>query len=219
MLTLLFALVVTCFGQSISNESYTSVKSIVGSRDYGESFSIKASFVKVIDFSEVTFSVEEEEYIIPIELLHEDLGAEKRLRNLDLQPGDTLIINGSLQSIFVGAKAYNGLTKASIICVRRIDMQPPMFLEGGLEKFAYYVASNVQYPKRLKDEYARGRVNVSFTVDTDGRIVDIKVLSSPFYEFSEEAVRVVKNSPKWTPGYKNGQLARFTYTIPVYFMP
>ena len=63
----------------------------------------------------------------------------------------------------------------------------------------------------------QGRVIVSFVVERDGSITDVKVVKSVDQALDKEAMRVVKSMPRWIPGKQNGQAVRVKYTVPVTF--
>ena len=75
----------------------------------------------------------------------------------------------------------------------------------------------MRYPQNLYAGELEGTVTLQFTIDTDGSVINVKVLRSAYPELDKEAVRVVSSSPKWTPGMKNGETVRVTYTFPVIF--
>ena len=64
---------------------------------------------------------------------------------------------------------------------------------------------------------AQGHVIVTFIVETDGSLSDVKVIRGIHPLFDEEAVRVVKSMPKWNPGRQNGEPVRVKYSVPVFF--
>ncbi|TZF86334.1 energy transducer TonB (plasmid) [Pedobacter sp. BS3] len=86
---------------------------------------------------------------------------------------------------------------------------------GGIQKFYQYVAKNYNYPAAAKEQGVSGRVTVSFIVEKDGSLTDIKVLRDLGMGTGEEAVRLLKKSPKWKPGIQNGRPVRVAYTIPI----
>ena len=86
---------------------------------------------------------------------------------------------------------------------------------GGQVALLQYLKENVQWPDT--ESCVQGRVIVSFIVETDGSLSDIKVVKSLDHLFDNEALRVVKSMPKWIPGTQNGQTVRVKYTIPVIF--
>ncbi len=63
----------------------------------------------------------------------------------------------------------------------------------------------------------QGKVYVSFIVEKDGQLTDVKAESGPGYGLNEEAVRVVKKSQAWTPAYLNNVPVRSKYSMPVSF--
>lgn len=96
--------------------------------------------------------------------------------------------------------------------------QMPMF-PGGQRALMNYLAENVHYTDEMAEICAQGRVIVTFIVETDGSITEAKVVKSVHPLLDEEALRVVKAMPKWTPGAINGKLMRNRYTMPVIFRP
>jgi len=58
---------------------------------------------------------------------------------------------------------------------------------------------------------------MQFVVERDGSLTDIKALRAPTQAMADEATRVLKASPKWTPGIQNGRPVRAQYTIPINF--
>ncbi|WP_353133296.1 TonB family protein [Pseudopedobacter sp.] len=88
---------------------------------------------------------------------------------------------------------------------------------GGLEAWAKFLRKNLNYPPLAKDNNIQGRVTVSFVVEKDGSVTDVKVLKGIGGGCDEEAVRVIKKSPLWQPGEMNGRKVRVSYVIPVMF--
>ena len=92
-------------------------------------------------------------------------------------------------------------------------------LSGGfdLEEFHQWAMTRIRYPEEALKEGLAGRVEVSFVVDTEGRVGDIEVLSSPSAIFSEEVVRVLKLSPVWTPYEEEGRKVAVKFSMPISF--
>jgi len=86
---------------------------------------------------------------------------------------------------------------------------------GGMPKFYAYVGKNYNYPAMAREQGVSGRVTLSFIVEKDGSLTDIKVVRDLGMGTGEEAVRVLKNSPKWKPGVQNGRPVRVAYTLPI----
>jgi len=93
----------------------------------------------------------------------------------------------------------------------------PRFDGGDANKFSHWVNEHLQYPPEAKEKKIQGRVTIQFTVDKDGSVTNVKVLRSPDQSLSDAALSVISNSPKWTPGYVNGEPVRVIYNYPVLF--
>ena len=93
----------------------------------------------------------------------------------------------------------------------------PSFQDGDLNTFRAWVMQNVKFPQVALENRIQGRVVLSFVIDKDGRLTNIEVLQSPDRSLSEEAIRVLNKSPKWSPGKQRNQAVRVKYTLPVDF--
>lgn len=94
--------------------------------------------------------------------------------------------------------------------------QAPAF-PGGDAAFGKYLSKNIRYPAVARENNVQGRVILTFVVERDGSLTDIKVVRGIGSGCDEEAVRVLKSSPKWKPGIQNGRPVRVQYSIPVNF--
>jgi hypothetical protein len=83
---------------------------------------------------------------------------------------------------------------------------------GGLNNFIKFVSENYHQPEV---EGLCGKVIVSFVIDIDGSLVDIKVIKDLGFGTGKEAIRVLKLCPKWTPGVQNGKPVRSEFTLPI----
>src|SRR5574344_1387924 len=115
------------------------------------------------------------------------------------------------------AKSKSNLTKPEAVVSEAVVEQKPSFNGGGSSAFLKYVQSNINYPEVSKENGDQGKVMVSFTVGTNGKVSDAKVIKSVSKELDAEALRVVNASPAWTPGKKSGKTVPVSYTIPVVF--
>ncbi|MDB5025571.1 MAG: energy transducer TonB [Mucilaginibacter sp.] len=88
---------------------------------------------------------------------------------------------------------------------------------GGEAAFANYLGKNIHYPAIAKENNVQGKVFLSFVVERDGSLTDIRVVRGIGSGCDDEAVRVLKASPKWRPGIQNGRPVRVAYTIPISF--
>lgn len=88
---------------------------------------------------------------------------------------------------------------------------------GGQAAFGKFLSKNLNYPPMARENNIQGRVIVNFVVERDGSLTDIKVVRGIGGGCDEEAVRVLKKTPKWKPGIQNGRPVRVSYTIPIFF--
>jgi protein TonB len=95
----------------------------------------------------------------------------------------------------------------------KLDRQP-MF-PGGMPKFYDYVAKKFNNPDIDSGEH-NIRIFVSFVIEKDGSLTEIKVMNNPGHNLDKEAIRVLKSlRTKWEPGILKGQPVRTLYTLPI----
>ena len=87
---------------------------------------------------------------------------------------------------------------------------------GGSVALMEFIRTNLRWPFN-PEECISGRVTLSFVIEKDGSITDIRELRSPDSRATEEAIRVVKLMPKWKPGKMRGQNVRVVYMLPITF--
>jgi periplasmic protein TonB len=103
------------------------------------------------------------------------------------------------------------------------EQKPMMFVSqmpvfpGGDAALMAYLNKNIRYPGAARENGIEGTVMLQFVVGTDGSISEIKVLRDIGGGTAEEAIRVVKSMPKWTPGNNNGTTVPVYYNLPVTF--
>ncbi|HVS90382.1 MAG TPA: M56 family metallopeptidase [Mucilaginibacter sp.] len=94
--------------------------------------------------------------------------------------------------------------------------QEPEF-KGGMAEFYKFLKANLQYSPSMLSHDVQGKVIISLTVEKDGSLSDIKAVKDIGCGAADEAIRVLKLSPKWEPGYQNGETVRVRYTLPITF--
>jgi protein TonB len=100
--------------------------------------------------------------------------------------------------------------------VLQVAERMPMF-PGGDETLINWLYHAIKYPSIAHDKGIQGRVMVQFTVNKDGSIVDTEIFKGVHPSLDEEALKVVKSMPKWTPGMQKGKTVRVRYTMPIMF--
>lgn len=93
----------------------------------------------------------------------------------------------------------------------------PMFQGKDANEFTKWVYNNIVYPEIAKENGVQGRVTLQFEIGKDGTVTNVKVLRGVDSSLDKEAVRVVSNSPKWTPGKQRGKAVKVKYNFPVTF--
>ncbi|MBP1646140.1 MAG: outer rane transport energization protein TonB [Bacteroidetes bacterium] len=88
---------------------------------------------------------------------------------------------------------------------------------GGYDAVQKIIYDNIQYPQEALDKKIQGEVILSFIVEKDGSIGEVKVLKDIGYGCGEEAKRIVKLMPKWKPAKHRGKAVRQQFTLPVIF--
>jgi len=93
----------------------------------------------------------------------------------------------------------------------------PTFHGGNLNDFRTYVMTKIRYPDDALANGTGGRVIASFIVDKQGKVTDIEILKSPDRILSEQVIKVLSQSPAWTPGEQDGRPVKVKFTSPVEF--
>lgn len=149
--------------------------------------------------------------------------------NLDIVEDDI-----KLDDVFVNLTEENGQTFAiptykepeiveeeeeeeeEVLPVMVVEVRPT-FNGGEANEFSKWVNSRLVYPEPAKEMGLQGRVTLQFTIGTDGRVSDVRVLKGADPILDQEAVRVVSSSPRWSPGKQRDRAVKVSYTFPVIF--
>ena len=108
-------------------------------------------------------------------------------------------------------------TNETPVSATSLDVKPT-FNGEEVYQFSRWVNLNIEYPQEAKDKNIQGRVAVSFTVNSKGKVCDVEVVKGVDPLLDKEAVRVVEMSPEWTPGMVDGKAVPVRYTFPIIFM-
>jgi len=136
-------------------------------------------------------------------------------------PGQKTIAGDPDADIVIATAAGDGPKQAAVVedtkvyDFQSLEQQP--IYPGGMAKFYDYVGNAVRYPDMATQNNIQGTVLVSFTVEKDGSLTDVRVERKLGGGTDEEAMRVLRASKKWIPGIQNGKRVRVRYTIPIGF--
>ena len=154
-------------------------------------------------------------------------GRNQSFRQMNIAPGDTLTVAGR-------RTVYDGriIEMAGGHLLRKVEgpdhearmkefLSPdvyPKFKGQGPDAFSKWVSAHLKYPPEAKKSMIDGTVMVKFVIGTNGGVQEVEVVKGLLPALDQEAVRVIKNSPKWKPAMKDGKPVRTSYTIPVAFI-
>lgn len=96
-----------------------------------------------------------------------------------------------------------------------VEHQPEF--PGGMKAFYRYIRDNLKYPPQARRVGIEGRVTIQFVVDKSGQLTEVEVVKGIGAGCNEEAVRVIKNSPKWNAGRQRGKAVSVRMMLPVTF--
>lgn len=96
------------------------------------------------------------------------------------------------------------------------EVQPQF--PGGMDALMQYLQKNIKYPSRAQENNIKGTVVVRFVVGKDGSVSNTVVAKSLDPDCDREAVRVISNMPRWSPGKQSGKPVNCYFTVPVRFV-
>nr|WP_121272198.1 energy transducer TonB [Pedobacter schmidteae] len=134
-------------------------------------------------------------------------------KNIEGSEDGTIVIENPSGTAPKGAAAAGDNTVYDSFIA--LEVQPTF--PGGMDKFYKYLSKAIRYPAMAQEAGIQGKVFLSFIIEKNGSLTDIKVERPLGYGTDEEAVRVLKASPKWIAGVQNGQFVRVKYNIPISF--
>lgn len=112
-------------------------------------------------------------------------------------------------------KSCANIDKSGLKTYTKVEVYPEF--AGGIDAFLKYIGHNIHYPAVARENNTQGRVIISFVVEKNGSITDVKVARGIGGGCDEEAARVITLSPKWKPGMQDGKPERVAYSVPISF--
>lgn len=142
----------------------------------------------------------------------------KSLIGINSNEGKDVNQGVNLPSIINSGTGGNGNTEEGSnepVYMNLLEVYPEF--PGGMEAWGKFLNKNLRYPYLAQENGVQGRVTVSFVIERNGEITNLKVLRGIGAGCDEEAVRVIKKSPFWKPGIQNGRKVRVSYVMPIVF--
>ena len=154
------------------------------------------------------------------------LRTELRRRFFDLRHLIMFILVGLVTGIAVASAIHpNGVVRGAIEHVLGIPEDTTIYnnvevmpsYPGDMAECYMFVARQMHYPEEAEEKGIEGRVLIRFVVEKDGRLTNFEVIESPDPLLSNEALRVLKQMPKWIPAKNKGKDVRCRYSMPILF--
>lgn len=162
-------------------------------------------------------NVDIQKYVPPVivekEVVKEEVAVVTELKKtgsetIKAKEGGEVVLDGTQSEVKVDAEIIEDAPNKIYTSVQVLPEFP-----GGLAGFGKYVQKNYRVPE--VDSDISGNVLVSFVVEKDGSLTDIKVIRDLGYGTGKEAIRMLKSAPKWKPGIQNGKAVRVAYNLPI----
>jgi|TARA_B110000046_G_scaffold147501_1_gene155158 protein TonB len=142
-----------------------------------------------------------------IEIVEDDVELEEELEIMETEIDE----DTEIEIVEIAEEVYEEPEIFTIV------EQMPSF-PGGEAKLFQYLGENMKYPAMARDAGITGVVYVTFVVKEDGKIDGVRILRGVGGGCDEEAIRVVKSMPRWTPGKQRGKSVRVQYNLPIRFV-
>lgn len=125
-------------------------------------------------------------------------------------------IENKINELVVVGYAPEGTTVPEEGTIFEVVEQMPEY-PGGMPAMMEFISKNIKYPAAAQQAKIQGRVTIQFIVNTEGNIINPRVLHSADPLLDAEAIRLTTIMPKWKPGMQRGQAVNVKYTVPIMF--
>lgn len=147
--------------------------------------------------------------VFEIKVVEDDVEIDENLEFMEVED------NLEIQEVYVEKiHAEEEVVEQEIFTI--VEEQPSF--PGGEASLFDYLRKNIVYPTIARESNIQGTVFVQFVVEPDGSVSNVKVLRGIGGGCDEEAIRVVKNMPKWNPGKQRGKPVRVYFNLPIRFV-
>lgn len=120
------------------------------------------------------------------------------------------VIDDDINIIY--ARSTSTVGDNTIYKTEGVEVKPEFI--GGWGEWQEFIKKNFVTPE-VDGQRIKGKVYVSFVIEKDGSISDIKILRDIGYNSGKEAIKVLKKMPKWKPGQRNGENVRCFFPMPI----
>ncbi|WP_136669080.1 energy transducer TonB [Flavobacterium sp. H122] len=113
--------------------------------------------------------------------------------------------------ISLAQASMSAIEKSAPIPYDSVENQP--IYPGGINEFMKFIGKNFQAP--TDENFSGGILKVSFVIEVNGSVSDIKILNDLGHGTAQEITRILQMCPKWNPADHEGKPARVLFTLPV----
>lgn len=103
----------------------------------------------------------------------------------------------------------------AIYDIKSIDLAPEY--PGGNDEMNAFISKNIQFPIEAAKNGIKGKVVAKFVIDRKGKVKNLEIIQSVHELLDQEALRVIRLMPKWTPGEQNGKKVNVMFSLPINF--
>jgi len=140
---------------------------------------------------------------------------------------ETKVKSGKLVNLFMGednsplsevvaSGLSSGRSPTDEVRPSSINMATPA---GGMKAYNKYLENSLRYPKEALENKVKGQVTLQFIVSTDGSLSSFQVLQGPGFGCDEEAIRMIKEGPSWTPATQDDLAVESEVRVRIKFDP
>ena len=158
------------------------------------------------------FRANSQENNMTVDVMMDNVGADETTVIVDINPDGSV---GLIQSLAISDTTKTNIPDTNEEVFAIVDVTPTY--PGGDDARLEFLRSNINYPPEAKEKGIQGTVYIGFVVEKDGTVNDVKLLRGVDKLIDDEALRVVKLMPKWTPGKQKGEIVRVSYNMPIKF--
>ena len=146
------------------------------------------------------------------EVIQEDIPPPHEERKIE-STNNSQMESGSGIEPMVVAEPENTAPDNEIYSVAEQQAEFP----GGQREMMRYIFTNIKYPAVAKENAIQGRVILRLVIEKDGSIGNIIIIKGVHELLNNEAIRIVKSMPNWTPAKQGGKIVRSNFVLPVTF--
>ncbi len=125
--------------------------------------------------------------------------------------------NVSSNDTSAGGSVGDGDGNSDMVYSANLVSQHARFLGGSKDKFGEWLGRDIRANEVLMESKIEGSIIVSFIVDIDGKLTDIRILKGISPKVDNEIINMIKKSPAWEPGKQQDHPVKILYQMPIYF--